>query len=154
MEDRTTDSADEAGEQKMLFMQEQMTQFVEGYGMPLIEVSLVVAKSLRHLVQRLQEIAEESGEELPERLTSPIPIESHSAESTSAASLERLLASVDEDRMDILETIIRISIESKRMTLVDATLLLREWERTARQRLARVQRPGEMFSPFEIEEGF
>ncbi len=148
------DYTQESGAEKLLFMQEQMVSFVQQYDVPIIEVSLVLANSLKQSTAILEKVSAAAGETLPVRVMKPWPIEDNSQESTLSPDLDRLLSAVDADRMDILETIIRSSIEAKQIPLVDATLLLREWEKIARERLAEITKPGQLFSPFEIKDGF
>jgi hypothetical protein len=150
----TEEERDESGSEKLLFMQEQMVSFVQQYDVPIIEVSLVLANSLRQTIAVLEKVSKVASETLPDHVMKPWPIEKKTLESTLSPDLDRLLAAVDEDRMDIFDTIIRSSIEAKQIPLVDATLLLREWEKIARERLAEITKPGQLFSPFEIKEGF
>ena len=59
---------------------------------------------------------------------------------------------VDEQRMDILETLIRVTLIETDATLVDALLALRPWEQIARTQLSKANGPGQLFSPIEIPE--
>ena len=52
-------------EERILFIQENMVSFVKQYNMPLVEVALVISKYIRILLEKLQQIANVSGEELP-----------------------------------------------------------------------------------------
>ena len=140
--------------EKMLFLQEQMVNFVNQYNLPVIEVSLVLSKYLRHLTDQLSQVASQVGEELPELVGSPWPLEVESEEVTVEMDLERVLTMVDDSRMDIFDTIIRVGLSETEMNHTDAVLLLREWERLARTQLAKVKSPGQLFSPFEIPDDF
>ena len=42
--------------------------------------------------------------------------------------LERVLKMVDDDRMDILDTLIRVTIEEEKLSLMSALLFMRNWE--------------------------
>ena len=53
-------------EDKLLFLQENMVNFINQYGQPVIEVSLVVSKYIRILMKKLEETALISNEELPQ----------------------------------------------------------------------------------------
>ena len=55
-------------EEKLLFLQENMVNFINQYGQPVIEVSLVISKYIRIIVKKLEEKALNSNEELPEDL--------------------------------------------------------------------------------------
>ena len=138
----------------MLFLQEEMVNFVNQYNLPVIEVSLVLSKYLKHLTSELDEVASQTGEELPVLVASPWPLEVESAESAIEMDLERVLTMVDDARMDIFDTIIRVVLTETEMNHTDAVLLLREWERLARGQLATVTSPGQLFSPFEVPEDF
>ena len=50
--------------EKMLFLQENMVHFVNQMSMPVIEVSLVISKYLKKLVDVLEERAQTEGEDL------------------------------------------------------------------------------------------
>tara|TARA_B100001179_G_scaffold213349_1_gene181915 strand:- start:64 stop:534 length:471 start_codon:yes stop_codon:yes gene_type:complete len=140
--------------EKMLFLQEQMVNFVRQYSLPVIEVSLVVSKYLKQLTSNLQAVAEQSGEALPPLVAQPWPLEVVAGESEVEMPLERILTMVDEERMDIFDTIIRVVLTQSEMSHTDAVLLLREWEKMARTQLASVSSPGQLFSPFELSEEF
>ena len=63
-------------EEKLLFLQENMVNFINQYGQPVIEVSLVISKYIRIIVKKLEDKALNSDEELPEDLLFPKPVES------------------------------------------------------------------------------
>ncbi len=142
-------------EEKLLFLQENMVNFVNQYGQPVIEVSLVVSKYIRILLERLEITASQSNEELPVELLSPRPVES-SGESPVMDSfpLERILDSVDQDRMDILDTIIRTVLNETEMPFVSALALLRDWEYNIRVQLSKSTSPGHLFSPLQLPDNF
>ena len=52
-------------EEKQLFLHENMVNFVNQYNQPIIEVSLVVSKYIRIILEKLQETASLSDETLP-----------------------------------------------------------------------------------------
>jgi hypothetical protein len=70
----------------------------------------------------------------------------------SSFELEKVMSIVDEQRMDILETLIRVTLIETDATLVDALLALRPWEQIARTQLSKANGPGQLFSPIEIPE--
>jgi len=59
---------------------------------------------------------------------------------------------IDEDRMDILSTLIRVTLVEIEATLAEGLLALRPWEALSRSQLARAQGPGQLFSPLDIPE--
>ena len=139
--------------EKMVFLQEQIVNFLRQYSMPLIEVSLVFSKYTRQLSQALTTQAESEGEILPEILAQPWPVlgENESPE-TTGPPLETVLENLDDDRMDILDTILRSSMVATEMPLADALMQLRQWEHLARNQLADSKGAGQLFSPLEIPE--
>ena len=98
-------SISSATEEKLLFLQENMVNFINQYGLPVIEVSLVISKYIRIIVKKLEDKALNSDEELPKDLLFPKPVESSGEDPVmDSFPLERILESVDQDRMDILDT--------------------------------------------------
>ena len=142
-------------EEKLLFLQENMVNFINQYGQPVIEVSLVISKYIRILVQKLEEKASNSNEDLPKDLLSPRPIESSDkAPVMDSFPLERILESVDRDRMDILDTIIRTVLNETELPFIPALAVLRDWEHIIRTQLAISTSPGHLFSPLQLPENF
>ena len=141
--------------ESMVTLQERMVHLTEQLSMPLIEVSLIINRWIKALMKRLQELADEHDESLPETVTSPIPLKDNNNESNNFNyDLERVLKMVDDDRMDILDTLIRVTIEEEKLSLMSALLFMRNWEYEMRKRLEQVQRPGQLFSPVTFEDGF
>ena len=139
--------------EKMVFLQEQLVNFLRQYSMPLIEASLVFSKYTRQLGEALTSQAETQGERLPEILAQPWPIlGDQESMDNSGPRLETLLENLDDDRMDILDTILRSSITATEMPLADALMQLRQWEHLTRNQLADSKGPGQLFSPLEIPE--
>ena len=137
--------------EKMVFLQEQMVNFLNQYSMPLIEVSLVFSKYTQQLTQALTVQAEGKGEILPEILAKPWPILGDNGDSSkSGPQLDTVLENLDDDRMDILDTILRSAMAATEMPLVDALMQLRQWEHLARNQLAESRGAGQLFSPLEI----
>ena len=66
--------------------------------------------------------------------------------------VEKVLKIVDQDRMDILSTLIRVTLVETEMDLVEGILALRSWEQLVRQQLADATGPGQLFSPIELPE--
>tara|TARA_B100000945_G_scaffold107073_1_gene84802 strand:+ start:458 stop:922 length:465 start_codon:yes stop_codon:yes gene_type:complete len=141
--------------EKMLFLQENMVHFVNQMSMPVIEVSLVLSKYLKKLVDVLEEKAQNEGEELSHKVLNPWPIDNDAIDSNRPGMpLERILEIVDIDRMDILDTMIRTIINGSELPFVDAVLALRRWEHLARSQLARASGTGQLFSPMILPSDF
>ena len=141
--------------EKMLFLQENMVHFVNQMSMPVIEVSLVISKYLKKLVDVLEERAQSEDEELSNEILNSWPIDLDSADSTRPGmSLEKILEIVDIDRMDILDTMIRTIINGTELPFVDAVLALRRWEHLARSQLSRTSSTGQLFSPMILPADF
>jgi len=68
--------------------------------------------------------------------------------------LEKVLSIVDHQRMDILETLIRVTLIEIEVSLIDGILALRAWEQLARTQLSLASGPGQLFSPLEIPENW
>ena len=142
-------------EERILFIQENMVSFVKQYNMPIVEVALVISKYIRILLERLQQIADDSGEELPSHLLSPTPFDGDiKPPLIDSFPLERLLDSLDEDRMDILDTLMRTAINAVEAPFSSALALFRDWERLIRSQLSESRSPGHLFSPMKIPEDF
>jgi len=142
-------------EERILFIQENMVSFVKQYNMPIVEVALVISKYIRILLEKLQQIADESGEELPSHLLSPTPFDGEiKPPLIDSFPLERLLDSLDEDRMDILDTLMRTAINAVEAPFSSALALFRDWERLIRSQLSESRSPGHLFSPMKIPEDF
>ena len=141
--------------EKMLFLQENMVHFVNQMSMPVIEVSLVLSKYLKKMVDVLEEKAQNEGEELSNEVLNPWPIDNDTVENDRPGMpLERILEIVDIDRMDILDTMIRTIINGSELPFVDAVLALRRWEHLARSQLARASGTGQLFSPMILPSDF
>ena len=94
-------------------------------------------------------------EELPETITESKEIrEVDVSPIISDFPLENLIANVDEDRMDIFDTIIRVCINSTELAFAPTIGVLREWEELIRMQLAQSTSPGHLFSPLSIPDGF
>jgi len=142
-------------EDRLLFLQENMVNFVNQYGLPVVEVALVVSKFIRIIGEKLQKAAEETGEELPISLLEPWPIESDGdVPRIDSFPLERVLDSVDNDRMEIFDTIIRTIINEAEIPFASAIVVLRDWESKIRTQLSESTSPGHIFSPMKLPDGF
>jgi hypothetical protein len=142
-------------EEKLLFLQENMSNFVKQYNLPLIESALVVSKYLNILLSELEKIALVEGEILPNNITEPWPIVSDmEPPRIDKFPLERLMKTIDQDRMDIFDTIIRTVINGSEIPFINTITLMRDWEKLIRTQLAKSTSPGHLFSPLELPENF
>ena len=142
-------------EEKLLFLQENMSNFVKQYNLPLIESALVVSKYLNILLSELEKIALAEGEILPNNITEPWPIVSDmEPPRIDKFPLERLMKTIDQDRMDIFDTIIRTVINGSEIPFINSITLMRDWEKLIRTQLAKSTSPGHLFSPLELPENF
>lgn len=153
--DATSPNSNSPLEEKLLFLQGNMVNFISQYNMPIIEVSLVVSKYLRIISGSLNKNAAVHGEEIPQSLTMSSEHDMNHPESKiSEFPMDSLIEMTDEDRMDIFDTIIRTSINRTELPFVSALALLRDWEKMIRTQLSMASSPGHLFSPLEIPEGF
>ena len=142
-------------EERLLFLQENMVNFVKQYSLPVIEVSLVISKYIRVLLESLERAASESGEDVPENISQAWEIDTNlSAPTIESFPLGKLLSTLDEDRMDILDTMIRVIINGAEIPFSSALTLLRDWEMRLRIQMAEATSPGHLFSPMDLPEGF
>ena len=127
----------------MVFLQEQIVNFLRQYSMPLLEVSLVFSKYTRQLTDALEvqvrlkenpcpQYSQNLGQSLVNKMENPLKVH----------PLETLLGNLDDDRMDILDTILRSAMNATEMPLVDALMQLRQWEHLARNQLASAKGAG------------
>ena len=141
--------------EKQLFLHENMVNFVNQYSQPIIEVSLVVSKYIRIILEKLQETASLSDETLPIEIFSPRELQSiNEPPILDSFPLERVLESVDQDRMDILDTIVRTVLNETELPFLSALAVLRDWEYVTRSQLSKSTSPGHLFSPIQLPEDF
>ncbi len=142
-------------EEKLLFLQENLSNFVKQYNLPLIESALVVSKYLNILLKELEKIALSEGERLPDRITKPWPIKSEfEPPRIDNFPLDRLMQTIDQDRMDIFDTIIRTIVNGSEIPFVNVMTLMRDWEKIIRTQLSKSTSPGHLFSPLELPDDF
>ena len=113
-----------SGADSMVTLQERLVNLINQLNMPIIETSLVVSRWTNRLFTQLKQ---HSGE-LPSNLAEPWPLDSEPVESNSNFDLEKALSLVDRDRMDILDTLIRVTLEEEQMLVSDALGVMRSWE--------------------------
>jgi len=142
-------------EEKLLFLQENLSNFVKQYSLPIIESALVVSKYINILLHELEKKAVLENEKLPSEITEPRPIEGNSkTPKIEDFPIDKLMRNIDQDRMDIFDTIIRTVINGSEIPFVNAIMLLRDWEGIIRTQLAKSTSPGHLFSPLELDDNF
>ena len=135
-----------------------MVHLTNQLSMPIIEVALVISKYIRIVLDSLQKAAIEEGEELPEILLNPVPNDSEStAETVSGIDsfpLEKLIGRIDQDRIDIFDTLVRTILNESQLEFVSALREFRDWEFEIRNQLSEVSSPGGLFSPLSLDDEF
>lgn len=139
-----------SGADSMVTLQERLVNLINQLNMPILETSLVISRWTNRLLMQL----EEHTQELPENLAEPWPLDEEPVESDSNFELEKALSLVDRDRMDILDTLIRVTLEEEQMLVSDALGVMRSWEHLARNQLSQAAGPGQLFSPMDIPDEF
>ena len=154
---RNVPGPDSPANDKLLFLRENMVHLTNQLSMPIIEVALVISKYIRMLLDSLQKAAIEEGEELPEILLNPLPRNSSQSETAPGINsfpLEKLIDRVDQDRMDILDTLVRTILNESQLEFVSALQEFRDWELEIRNQLSEVSSPGGLFSPLSLDDDF
>ena len=138
----------------MVTLQERMVNLIGQLTMPVVEVALVLQHHIHGMMISLTQHAEQTGGQLNDKIVNPWPIVSpdESVDSQIAFDVEKVLKIVDQDRMDILSTLIRVTLIETEMNLIEGVLALRSWERLVRQQLADANGPGQLFSPIDLPE--
>jgi len=130
-----------------------MVNLINQLSMPLIEVSLVLSKHIAGLSRSLDEHISATQQTFPETVTHPWPIETPEGNDPEFSfELEKIFKIIDEDRMDILATLVRVTLVEIDASLAEGLLALRPWEALSRTQLAKAKGPGQLFSPLEIPE--
>ncbi|MBO63786.1 MAG: hypothetical protein CMA94_03320 [Euryarchaeota archaeon] len=130
-----------------------MVNLIGQLTMPVAEVALVLQHHIQGLLGSLNEYVEKTGASINERVAQPWPIEVNNVDPNPISfDVEKVLKIVDQDRMDILSTLIRVTLVETEMDLVEGILALRSWEQLVRQQLADATGPGQLFSPIELPE--
>ena len=138
------------GADSMVTLQERLVNLINQLNMPILETSMVISRWTKRLLLQLQEHTSE----LPKNLSEPWPLDSNPIESQADFDLNKALSLVDRDRMDILDTLIRVTLEEEQMLVSDALGVMRSWEHLARNQLSQAAGPGQLFSPTQIPEDF
>ena len=138
------------GPESMVTLQERLVNLINQLSMPVLESSLVISRWTNRLVTQLHD----HSNTVPENLALPWPLDVEPVSSESTFDLEKALSLVDRDRMDILDTLIRVTLEEEEMLVSDALGVMRSWEHLVRGQLSQALGPGQLFSPTEIPEDF
>jgi hypothetical protein len=137
----------------MVTLQERMVNLINQLSMPLIEVSLVLSKHIAGLSRSLDEHITATQQTFPETVTHPWPIETPEGNDDQFTfDLEKIFKIIDADRMDILATLVRVTLVEIDASLAEGLLALRPWEALSRTQLSKAKGPGQLFSPLEIPE--
>jgi hypothetical protein len=95
----------------MVTLQERMVNLINQLNMPLIEVSLVLSKHIAGLSRSLDEHISATQQEFPDTVTHPWVIENPESDGNEFTfDLDKILKIIDADRMDILATLIRVTL--------------------------------------------
>ena len=138
----------------MVTLQERMVNLIGQLTMPVVEVALVLQHHIQGMMTSLNEHVSQTGGKINEKVANPWPITSpdETIDSQIAFDVEKVLKIVDQDRMDILSTLIRVTLIETEMNLIEGILALRSWEQLVRQQLADANGPGQLFSPIDLPE--
>jgi len=137
----------------LVILQERMVNLINQLQMPLIEVSMVIGNHIKQMMKSLQEHIAKTGASISSKVSTQWPLTNNSnASLENKVDLEKIISIVDDDRMDILATLIRVTLIETEMALDDGILALRMWEKLARSQLSAATTPGQLFSPIIIPE--
>tara|TARA_B110000444_G_scaffold126085_1_gene118505 strand:+ start:38010 stop:38432 length:423 start_codon:yes stop_codon:yes gene_type:complete len=139
-----------SGSDSMVTLQERLVNLINQLSMPVLETSLVISRWTNRLLKQL----EDHTTELPENLAKPWPLDVEPVISDTSFDLDKALSLVDRDRVDILDTLIRVTLEEEEMVISDALGVMRSWEHLIRSQLSQASGPGQLFSPTDIPEDF
>jgi len=134
----------------LVTLTERTVNLINQLNMPLVEVSLVIQKHINQLMQTLNQHLQTTGQTVGERVHSPWPLDGERGASNVNFALEKVMDIVDHQRMDILDTLIRVTLIEIDVTVIEALLALRQWEHLARTQLASATGPGQLFSPLDV----
>ena len=131
-------------------LQERMVNLINQLSMPLVEVALVLQKHITALMTTLQEHLDAAQQSANANVVKPWPLDVEAAESSTNFPVEKVMKVVDSQRMDILETLIRVTLIEIDASIIEGLLALRSWEHLVRTQLALAKGPGQLFSPLDI----
>ena len=124
----------------LVTLQERMVNLVNQMTIPVVEVAIVVESHINQLLPKLIEFSQKNSIQLSPKITQRWELEvEKTAYSNSNFSIEKVLDIIDKDRMDILSTLIRVTLNEVQLEYTDAILFLRNWEKLVREQLAQVE---------------
>ena len=95
----------------LVTLQERVVNLIKQLNMPLVEVSIVIQNMLSPMLSSLEEYASNNNGEIPAKLKNQWPIKKPiNDDVASSLSLDKILSVVDEDRMDILMTLMEVNV--------------------------------------------
>ena len=110
------------------------------------------------MLESLENAAEVAEDELPPSILNPLRVDSEKENielpGIETFPLEKLIDRVDNDRMDILDTMVRTILNESQMEFVPALQELRDWEFEIRKQLSSASSPGALFSPLSLRDDF
>ena len=136
----------------LVTLQERMVNLINQLSMPLVEVALVLQKHITALMTTLQEHLDAAQQNANANVVKPWPLDVEAAESSTNFPVEKVMKVVDSQRMDILETLILVTLIEIDSSIILGLLALRSWEHLVRTQLALAKGPGQLFSPLDIPE--
>jgi len=139
-----------SGPDSMVTLQERMVNLVNQLNMPVLESSMVISRWTNRLLKQLTD----HSSNIPDNHAHAWPLDVDPVESNSTFDLEKALSLVDRDRMDIFDTLIRVTLEEEEMLVSDALGVIRSWEHLVRTQLSQASGPGQLFSPTNIPDDF
>ncbi len=134
----------------MVVLQERLVNLIKQLNMPIIESSMVISRWTNRLFSQLKEHADS----IPDNLAKQWEIDVDISQSENSFDLEKALSLTDKDRMDILDTLNRVTLEEEQLLVSDALGVLRAWEYLVRTQLAQATGHGQLFSPTNIPDDF
>lgn len=144
--------SDDASIDGLVTLQERMVNLINQLSMPLVEVALVLQKHISALMTTLQDHLNNAQQSVTDNVMNPWPLDIEAADSDVNFPVEKVMKVVDSQRMDILETLIRVTLIEIDASIIEALLALRSWEHLVRTQLALAKGPGQLFSPLDIPE--
>ena len=139
-----------SGPDSMVTLQERMVNLVNQLNMPVLESSMVISRWTNRLLKQLTD----HSSNIPDNFAHAWPLDIDPVESNSTFDLEKALSLVDRDRMDIFDTLIRVTLEEEEMLVSHALGVIRSWEHLVRTQLSQASGPGQLFSPTNIPDDF
>ncbi|MCH1537484.1 MAG: hypothetical protein L7S48_03655 [Candidatus Poseidonia sp.] len=144
--------SDDSSIDGLVTLQERMVNLINQLSMPLVEVALVLQKHITALMTTLQEHLDAAQQSANANVVKPWPLDVEAADSSTNFPVEKVMKVVDSQRMDILETLIRVTLIEIDASIIEGLLALRSWEHLVRTQLALAKGPGQLFSPLDIPE--